>query len=711
MKKCSSFLPITLVLLLAPGTTAAPYGDGFSGGDLNKYVDTSTRTGKVRIEGNALVLDDAQANIKSVPVTAGSAMRLRFEASFEGPVESIEDNPRLDIFLHPGARGPVLPSREIIFLDQDQRPTGQSRRSCMPLRQSHDYIDDFHVPPGAVSMRLQVNSGKDVTLSVRNLTLDPLPAGEGILNLNHDFGLGPFSYSGWRTIAGGGTLIDAGERTIFDSKYGSRGTEFPLAGPGTYALCAKATGNGFNATVHLDVFDAAGTKLMRSTVRSFDQANHFLVPPGAASASLLVYSCLLEEVQVRRVGDENAIGPSPDRTLKVRSDFAGGSVRVIGIDSEKRVIGFTPGGDPHRGWPCWWFFRVDGATPGKTITLRLRGSDSVVGKPGAPMHKPISPNWAMPHRATWSGDGTTWQHTEQGDRQGEWMTYTFTPEATSVYVAWGPPYTPEDATRHIRNFSKETPYAKAVTLCRSRENRQVPMLHIREGDRPQAQRFGVWVQARQHAWESGSSWVAQGFMEWILGNTPEAAWLRQHAEIFVVPVMDIDHTATGDGGKDARPHDHNRDWSEEPIWNEVKAAQQRIQALIADGRMDIFIDLHNPAPGDPTFFYVPDAKLLKEPAVTLRNRFVDLAYDRISRTKPMIPMSNKPKTTGSGYHPLWRQISSNWVAMHGNPQTVSLCLETIWNSPRSTTDGYRSVGAALGETIREFLAEGSGSRQ
>jgi hypothetical protein len=121
--------------------------------------------------------------------------------------------------------------------------------------------------------------------------------------------------------------------------------------------------------------------------------------------------------------------------------------------------------------------------------------------------------------------------------------------------------------------------------------------------------------------------------------------------------------------------------------------------------MDVFVDLHNPAPGDPTFFFVPDATLLEEPAITLRNRFVDLAYNRISRIKPMIPMSSKPKTTGAGYHPLWRQISSNWVAMHGNPQTVSICLETIWNSPNSTTEGYRSVGAALGETLHEFLAE------
>ncbi|MFG0294925.1 MAG: hypothetical protein ACF8PG_03385 [Maioricimonas sp. JB045] len=43
--------------------------------------------------------------------------------------------------------------------------------------------------------------------------------------------------------------------------------------------------------------------------------------------------------------------------------------------------------------------------------------------------------------------------------------------------------------------------------------------------------------------------------------------------------------------------------------------------------------------------------------------------------------------------------------MNGNPHTVSLCLETIWNSQRSTTAGYRAVGAALAASVSQFLVE------
>ena len=360
--------------------------------------------------------------------------------------------------------------------------------------------------------------------------------------------------------------------------------------------------------------------------------------------------------------------------LTVESDFEGASISGVGIDDAARSISFMPGGDPLRGWPCWWFFRVKGITPGETITLRLRGSTATTAVPGGPLAKPLAPSWAMPEQATFSTDGKTWLHTEKGTKDGDVMIYTIQPDAASVSVAWGPPYTPGTATAFVREMSEQSPHAKAGELCRSREDRAVPMLHVQEGGRKKEQRFGVWVQARQHAWESGSSWVAQGFGEWLLGEDADAKWLREHAEIFIVPIMDVDNTATGNGGKDARPQDHNRDWSPQPHWNEVVAAQKIVSGLIQEGRMDAFLDLHNPAPGDPTFFYILENSALKEPMIGLRDRFIGLAYARISKIKPLIPMSNKPKTTGPSYHPLWRQISANWVSMNGNPHTVSLFL-------------------------------------
>ena len=94
---------------------------------------------------------------------------------------------------------------------------------------------------------------------------------------------------------------------MLDTKYGSRGTVFPLPGRGTYALSAKASGNGYNSCVKVDIFDAQGKKLMSSVLRRYGETKHFVPPKEAASASFLVYSCLLEDVRLVRVGDERAI--------------------------------------------------------------------------------------------------------------------------------------------------------------------------------------------------------------------------------------------------------------------------------------------------------------------------------------------------------------------------------------------------------------------
>ncbi len=387
--------------------------------------------------------------------------------------------------------------------------------------------------------------------------------------------------------------------------------------------------------------------------------------------------------------------------LRVSTDFEGGSAKVEAIDQAARVIRFMPDGDPQRGWPCWWYLRVDGVAKDERITLSLAGSDRPTRNNGKDTSKPLAPSWAMPARATFSTDGKTWLHTPAGQRDEARILYEVTGTGGPIWVAWGPPFTPRDTDALLAEAEKKLPAAKSFELARTREGRPVRGLRVSEATSPKPP--GIWVHARQHAWESGSCWVARGLTEWLVSDDAEAKWLRAHAEVFVVPIMDVDNAATGNGGKEAAPRDHNRDWDDNPVYPEVAAAQQRLRALVKENRLAVFLDLHNPGPGDPTFFFVLEPQLLKEPMITQCQRFVDFAYGRISKIKPLIPMSNKPKTTGASYHPLWRNMSASWVCMNGNPDTVSLCLETIWNYEHSTTAGYSAVGRQLGLATADYL--------
>jgi len=213
-------------------------------------------------------------------------------------------------------------------------------------------------------------------------------------------------------------------------------------------------------------------------------------------------------------------------------------------------------------------------------------------------------------------------------------------------------------------------------------------------------RPAIWIQARQHAWETGSSWVAQGFLNWAASDDPIAIELRKKVTICVVPIMDVDNVANGMGGKDAVPRDHNRDWDDNPVYPEVRAAQMAIEKLSVSHRFDLFVDLHNPGPNDrQPYFYAP--KLDRLSPLQYRNyiRWKDIAESQIDNLESDYRFTSYIKTKEE-----LDRVSKNWVRNHTSPHVVSLTLETSWNRPQGTQQGYQQVGKQLGLTIARYLS-------
>src|SRR5581483_2326218 len=185
------------------------------------------------------------------------------------------------------------------------------------------------------------------------------------------------------------------------------------------------------------------------------------------------------------------------------------------------------------------------------------------------------------------------------------------------------------------------------------------------------------------------------------GNDEHAIWLRQNAQIIFVPLMDVDHVATGDGGKEALPQDQNRDWTDAPHWPEIAAAQKRILPIMKEGRMDVYIDVHNPSPGEtlPKFYrdYPP---YIGEKGAALEDRFLALASEAFGQIKTVDGKPSKPEDL-----PEWHTISTPWFLEHGNPQTISFTLEVPWNTPQGTVEGYRAIGEKLGLTVQKYLRD------
>lgn len=385
--------------------------------------------------------------------------------------------------------------------------------------------------------------------------------------------------------------------------------------------------------------------------------------------------------------------------LSVSTDFTGGSAEVMALDRETGVIHIRPALQEARGWPCWWYVRVDGATAGKHVTLRVSGNPGIF----RPKGKPLAADWAQPLRAVISTDDRNWTQTDNVVMEASTKTaaYRVVAPDTRFWLAWGPPFLPSHATTVLKEMAAADPNARLFNLATSRGGRPVVGIRIGSSDAPAA----VWVQARQHAWECGSSWVSLGFLKWVNGDDPLARTLRESAELFIVPVMDVDNVALGAGGKGALPHDHNRDWSDHPLYPEVAAAQRYLRDLDQAERLRLFVDLHNPSPSDQrSFFYGPrDDEAMPRPVKANYSRWLAVAALEITDPLPIQLSYRFP--TYAGTEKERSRMSAAWVRNNTTAERVtSVTLESSWNTTASTQEGYLTMGEQLGRTVAYFLA-------
>lgn len=412
-------------------------------------------------------------------------------------------------------------------------------------------------------------------------------------------------------------------------------------------------------------------------------------------------------VDVKATTDTDAQG-----ALTVVTNFEGGSASVLALDARTQMVRITPGGKVDRGWPCWWYLQLKGVDVHRPLVLQVIANTSVGSSEEGTQHKKLGADWSLPNQAAISTNGVDWEQTLSGERQGNKITYRIQPEATNLWLAWGPPFTLTNAWSFVQAAAHDHPFAKYFTLATSRENRQVPALQVSEGDLPASNRPAIWVLGRQHAWEVGGTWVVAGFAEWLLSNDPRATRLRSEAEIFVVPVMDGDHVATGDGGKDSIPRDPNRDWSDTAYYREVAAVQKSVLAQVKENRMALFVDVHDPgAKARDSQLWVTPTKFLGALGAQNQERFIRAA---IKEVQPPMPVTDHLVWDGPAateyWQTEWHHLSCPWVYEHGNAQTVAVTLEVPWNAPDSTIDGYHSVGEGLGRTIELYMSETQSSK-
>jgi hypothetical protein len=275
-------------------------------------------------------------------------------------------------------------------------------------------------------------------------------------------------------------------------------------------------------------------------------------------------------------------------SIRLSADFEGGALGRVERVSETRFICHLEGQSDQDGrnrQVTWYYFRLNGAK-GREVTITLtdlRGEYNY--RPGNAGITDRSPPVV-------SDDGRTWRHhpSMAFDPQRHEATITIRPRGDVVWIAHIEPYTASRLEAFLREI-RGHPDLKDEVIGRSVEGRDLHLLTIGGP----ASRV-VWLMCRQHAWESGTSFVGEGAVRYLLSE--EAEPLRRRVVFKVLPMQDPDGCARGGVRFNRNGYDLNRNWdTADPADAESRRLMPEIcaakRAILESGPFDLFLTLHN----------------------------------------------------------------------------------------------------------------------
>jgi hypothetical protein len=202
-----------------------------------------------------------------------------------------------------------------------------------------------------------------------------------------------------------------------------------------------------------------------------------------------------------------------------------------------------------------------------------------------------------------SVDGRTWAHfpAMEWDADRKEATFRIRVDADSLWVAHIPPYTTKDLARLLADVEKSSD-ARVEVIGKTVQGRDLHLVTVTNFGTPDAGKRLVWLQARQHAWEAGTSMVMEGALRFITGDEPAARELRRKTVFKFIPMGDPDGCATGKVRFNAHGFDVNRHWNEVDLRSkeylarmpEIWYMKKALYGQVDSGKpIDLMVNLHN----------------------------------------------------------------------------------------------------------------------
>lgn len=309
--------------------------------------------------------------------------------------------------------------------------------------------------------------------------------------------------------------------------------------------------------------------------------------------------------------------------ILINKNFEGGSVGKIEKIGDTQFRLHVEGQCDERGrnrQASWYYFRMDNVA-GRDLVLTLT---DFVGeyndKPGAcPMSAQTIP--------VFSYDGKTWRHFSamDWDDKVKEATLKIRPESNTLWVAHIAPYTHSDLLRLLDELGR-SPHARVAVIGKTVQGRDLHLVTVTDSSVPDDAKKVVWLQARQHAWETGTSYVMEGALGFVTSDDARACELRRRVVFKFTPMMDPDGCVNGGVRFNVNGYDVNRHWPEVDLRDpeklrlmpEIWHVKKAIFAQQDSRRIDVMINMHNEESGEWMGTFAED-----EPTLAMMRRLFD----------------------------------------------------------------------------------------
>ncbi|MDA3843516.1 MAG: M14 family zinc carboxypeptidase [Candidatus Kapabacteria bacterium] len=187
----------------------------------------------------------------------------------------------------------------------------------------------------------------------------------------------------------------------------------------------------------------------------------------------------------------------------------------------------------------WWYVRLDGVIKGNESVIHIQGD----GFKGGVIVVPV-----------YSYDNEIWHRFNPKDITSDEITdglYNYTIRkkfnvSGKVWIARYYPYQYSRLENLLKKYKKDK-FAKIEKIGASAQGRAIKMISITDPSFPDKNKRRVWIHSRTHPSETGSSFIIEGLIDYLLSESTKCSGIAALDKIIynIVPMVNVDGVVLG----------------------------------------------------------------------------------------------------------------------------------------------------------------------